>query len=67
MGGAPAQGSGPGGDGGAQSNPYRQEAEEGLEEDGDQSVLRRWQLHPQASQIWTLHQTHGKEERNITH
>lgn len=51
MGGAPAQGSSPRGDGGAQSHPYGKEAEEGLEEDGHQSVLRRRQLHPQASQI----------------
>ena len=60
MGGSPAQGARSGGDGGAQSHQDRQEAEEGVEENGHQSVLCGWRLHPQASKVRALHQTYGK-------
>lgn len=60
MGSPTAQGTSSGGDGGLQGHPHREEAKEGVEEDGDEGLLcRRW-IYSQAAKIRKIYKTHGK-------
>ncbi len=60
VGGSSTEGPSAGWNRGSEGHPHRKETEKGLEEDGDQSLLRRRRIHTQTAQIWALHQTYGK-------